>query len=122
MLRTEVTVGGCCWAVEPTIRRSLFYEVNAKILCFCGQRSHPQVFAERSGTAEGQDRGDRRDHAGGQRGDAFDRAARQWRELRGISARVGEEIRKRNADAGRSSAVRSQAEEQSQQQRLGQSA
>jgi len=23
-----VTVGGCCWAVEPTIRRSLFYEVN----------------------------------------------------------------------------------------------
>src|ERR1700735_2179312 len=45
MLRTEVTVGGCCWAaVEPTIRRSLFYEVNAKILCFCGQRSHPQVF------------------------------------------------------------------------------
>src|SRR5580692_6950427 len=30
MLRTEVTVGGCCWAVEPTIRRSLFYEVNAK--------------------------------------------------------------------------------------------
>src|SRR5215831_2834920 len=37
MLRTEVTVGGCCWAVEPTIRRSLFYEVNAKILCFCGR-------------------------------------------------------------------------------------
>src|ERR1700677_3941030 len=48
MLRTEVTVGGCCWAVETTIRRSLFYEVNAKILCFCGQRSHPQVFTGRS--------------------------------------------------------------------------
>src|ERR1700751_5262873 len=32
MLRTEVTVGGCCWAVETTIRRSLFYEVNAKNL------------------------------------------------------------------------------------------
>src|SRR5579864_6101657 len=32
MLRTEVTVGGCCWAVETTITRSLFYEVNAKIL------------------------------------------------------------------------------------------
>jgi hypothetical protein len=47
-LRTEVTVGGCCWAVETTIRRSLFYEVNAKILCFCGQRSHPQVFTGRS--------------------------------------------------------------------------
>src|ERR1700752_4702851 len=30
MLRTEVTVGGCCWAVETTIRRSLFYEINAK--------------------------------------------------------------------------------------------
>src|SRR5579863_4724080 len=44
MLRTEVTVGGCCRAVETTIRRSLSYEVNAKILCFCGQRSHPQVF------------------------------------------------------------------------------
>src|ERR1700757_2741467 len=69
MLRTEVTVGGCCWAVEPTIRRSLFYEANAKILCFCGQRSHPQVFAERSGAAEGQDRGARRDPAGGQRGE-----------------------------------------------------
>ena len=39
-----MTVGGCCWAVETTIRRSLFYEVNAKILCFCGQRSHPQSF------------------------------------------------------------------------------
>src|SRR6185437_16930330 len=48
MSRTEVTVGGCCWAVETTIRRSLFYEVNAKILCFCGQRSHPQVFTGRS--------------------------------------------------------------------------
>ena len=46
--------------------------------------------AERSRAAEGQDRGNRRDHAGGQRGDAIDRAARQWRELRGISERVGE--------------------------------
>src|SRR5580692_3340326 len=52
MLRTEVTVGGCCWAVETTIRRSLFYEVNAKILCFCGQRSHPQIFTGRSRQAK----------------------------------------------------------------------
>src|SRR5580658_2849879 len=44
MLRTEVTVGGCSWAVEPIIRRSLFNGANYKILCFCGQRSHPQVF------------------------------------------------------------------------------
>src|SRR5579864_2953531 len=44
MLRTEVTVGGCRWAVEPIIERSLFYGVNDKILCFCGQRGHPQVF------------------------------------------------------------------------------
>src|SRR5690242_15954396 len=44
MLRTEVTLGGCCWAVEPIIRRSLFYGVNDKILCLCGQRGHPQVF------------------------------------------------------------------------------
>jgi transposase len=56
------------------------------------------------------------------RGDAFDRAARQWGELRGISERVGEGIGNRNADAGRSGAVGSHAEEQSQQQRLGESA
>src|SRR5579872_160174 len=43
MLRTEVTVGGGCWAVEATIRRSLFYEVKRQNLTFCGQRSHPQV-------------------------------------------------------------------------------
>jgi hypothetical protein len=30
----------------------LFYEVNAKILCFCGQRSHPQVFTGRSRQAK----------------------------------------------------------------------
>src|SRR5579872_4056620 len=45
MSRTEVTVGGCCWAVETTIRRSLLYEVKGKILRSVGQRSHPQVFA-----------------------------------------------------------------------------
>src|ERR1051326_1401511 len=47
MLRTEVTVGGCCWSVEATIRRSLFYEGKRQILCFCAQRSHPQVLAAR---------------------------------------------------------------------------
>src|ERR1051326_9097306 len=47
MLRTEVTVGGCCWSVEATIRRSLFYEGKRQILCLCAQRSHPQVLAAR---------------------------------------------------------------------------
>ena len=74
------------------------------------------------GLREGQDGGDRCDHAGGQRGDAFDRAAGQRRELRGISERVGEGIGNRNADARRSGAVGSHAEEQSQQQGLGESA
>jgi len=71
--------------------------------------------AERSGAAEGQDRGDRRNHAGGQRGDACDRAAEQPAELRGLSKRFSEGIGDRNADARRSGAVRSHAEEQSQQ-------
>src|SRR3977135_59882 len=48
MLRTEVTVGGGCWAVEATLRRSLFYEVKRQNLTFGGQRSHPQVFTGRS--------------------------------------------------------------------------
>jgi hypothetical protein len=48
----------------------------------CGDASQGVLvdfgIAERSGAAEGQDCGERRDHAGSQRGDAFDRAARQW--------------------------------------------
>jgi len=79
--------------------------------------------AERSGAGEGQDRGDRRHHAGGQCGDAFDRAARQWRELRGISERVGKRNRESKPPTREGLArFRSHAEEQSQQQRLGQSA
>src|SRR5581483_11400038 len=48
MLRTEVTVGGCCWAVEPIIRRSLFYEVTPKSYASVAREVIRKFFTGRS--------------------------------------------------------------------------
>ena len=70
------------------------------------------------GIAQGQDRRDRRHHAGGQRGDAQHRAARHRGELSGVpdAARAG--VGHRDADARGLGAAGPQAQEEDLEQRL----